>query len=271
MSARPSLSTRAPQLAVQAASPVLEPEAQRLAAALSIEQLGSAAGTQGYDCVLSVQPEAEPLGYRLQAQAVGPGAAGAVWVEFARGAAAYRLRHGGGRGQALARACGLKKGTAPRIVDATAGLGRDAFVLATLGCPVTLIERSPVVALLLRDGLRRARLDETVAPIVARMNVLQGDALAILPRLAGEDAPEVVYMDPMYPQRTKSALSKKEMRLFRLLVGEDLDAARLLQQALRLATRRVTVKRPRRASPIEGPAPDTAIYSRNTRYDLYLC
>ncbi len=104
------------------------------------------------------------------------------------------------------------------MVDATAGLGRDAFVLAALGCQVQMLERNPVVAALLDDGLRRGYLDAEIGPwLRERLTLLHASSLTAL--VAIEPRPEVVYLDPMYPHRQKSALVKKEMRVFQSLVG----------------------------------------------------
>ncbi|MCP1315958.1 class I SAM-dependent methyltransferase, partial [Halomonas sp. 707D7] len=137
---------------------------------------------------------------------------------------------------------------------------------------VLLIERVAAIAALLEDGLDRARLDPETCEIAARMRFRQGDsarALAALVEEAGV-APQVVHLDPMFPHREKSALVKKEMRLFRLLAGSDDDAPRLLEQALAVATHRVVVKRPRKAPPIDGPAPNHVVEGKTSRYDLYV-
>ncbi len=208
---------------------------------------------------------------RVELRLLGPDAPGPVYVDFAEGRSRHRRLYGGGRGQPLARAMGLKKGETPRIVDATAGLGRDAFVLASLGCDVTLVERSPVIAELLRDGLERAAEHAEVgAWIGERMHLVQADAASWLAALSHDHAPDTVYLDPMYPHRQKSALVKKEMRLFQRLVGEDRDSAALLAVALRTARRRVVVKRPKGAPTLAGPVPSTRIESKNTRYDVYV-
>lgn len=210
---------------------------------------------------------------RLELREVGKRAAGPVYADFVSGRAEHRRRFGGGRDQPLARAVLLKtllKGGAPRILDATAGLGRDAFVLASLGAAVRLIERSVVVGALLENALERARVNPEVAPIAARMSLTVGDAAEVMAHLSAESRPEVVYLDPMYPHRDgKGALQKKEMRLFRLLVGEDADADALLEAALKCARKRVVVKRPRGAPPLTGRTPDAETESKNTRYDLY--
>ncbi len=134
---------------------------------------------------------------------------------------------------------------------------RDGFVLATLGCRVELIERNPVVAALLQDGLERAAAAAEVAPIVARMTLRQGNAIELMREWSGE-APQVIYLDPMFPHRDKSALVKKEMRLFRPFVGDDDDAPALLEAALALASHRVVVKRPRKARRSTGRSRATA-------------
>lgn len=195
---------------------------------------------------------------------------GPVYVDFVDGAAGHRRRYGGGRGQEIAKAVGLKKGATPNVLDATAGLGRDAFVLASLGCTVTLVERSPVVAALLADGLERAALDAEVAPIAARMHLQCGNAVQIMQHMDEDARPDVVYLDPMYPHRRKSALVKKEMRLFREVVGDDPDADALLPAALAVARQRVVVKRPDYAEPMVGRAPTMSITTKNHRFDVYV-
>ncbi|WP_443190427.1 class I SAM-dependent methyltransferase [Pseudomonas indica] len=204
----------------------------------------------------------------LQLVDLGPQAPGPVRVDFVEGAAAHRRLYGGGSGQMIAKAVGVQSGVRPVVLDATAGLGRDAFVLATLGCEMTLIERQPLIAALLEDGLARARSDLEVGLIAARMRLLVGDAIALMNAWDGEP-PQVIYLDPMFPHRDKSALVKKEMRLFRPLVGDDLDAPALLEAALALASHRVVVKRPRKAPIIDGPKPGYALEGKSSRYDIY--
>ncbi len=195
-----------------------------------------------------------------------------LWVDFVAGKMGHRRHFGGGRGQPLARAMGLKGGAYPVIVDATAGLGRDGFVLASLGARVTLLERSPVMAALLADGLERARQHhETRLIIDQHLQLVNTDAAAWLRQCPPQERPDVVYLDPMYPHRSKSALVKKEMRALRAMVGDDADAPTLLAAALESATKRVVVKRPTGAPSLAGPKPSGDIASKNTRYDLYAC
>jgi 16S rRNA (guanine1516-N2)-methyltransferase len=207
-------------------------------------------------------------GHGVQLADLGAGAPGPIRVDFVGGAVGHRRQFGGGSGQMIAKAVGIQTGVRPTVVDATAGLGRDAFVLATLGCEVTLIERQPLIAVLLDDGLARARSDPEVAPIVARMRLRVGDAIQML-RDWDENVPQVVYLDPMFPHRDKSALVKKEMRLFRPLVGDDVDAERLLEAALALASHRVVVKRPRKAPAVAGGTVSFSLEGNAGRFDVY--
>ncbi len=204
----------------------------------------------------------------LQLAELGPQAPGPVRVDFVEGAVAHRRLYGGGSGQMIAKAVGVQSGVRPSVLDATAGLGRDAFVLASLGCSMTLIERQPIIAALLEDGLQRAVQDAEVAAIATQMRLLTGNAIELMGQWQGEP-PQVIYLDPMFPHRDKSALVKKEMRLFRPLVGDDMDAPALLAAALALASHRVVVKRPRKAPIIEGARPSYALEGKSSRYDIY--
>ena len=193
---------------------------------------------------------------------------GELVCDFTGGAVGHRLRFGGGRGQALPKAAGFSNGHTPTVVDATAGLGRDAFLLASLGAQVILLERSSEVHALLQDGLARAKAaGGKFTEIVSRMTLIHGDARNVLAGLS----PEVVLVDPMHPPRKNTALVKKEMRLLRQLVGEDPDALELMQAALASATRRVVLKWPLRADPLPGLRPAShRILGQSTRYDVFL-
>lgn len=192
-----------------------------------------------------------------------------ISVDFISGAVAHRRKFGGGRGQSIAKAVGLKNGVTPTVVDGTAGLGRDAFVLASLGCHVTMIERHPIVGALLEDGLRRAYDDAEIGGwMQERMSLLPGSSLTALEQSVTNI--DVVYLDPMYPHRDKSALVKKEMRVFQSLVGADLDADDLLTPAMALANKRVVVKRPDYADDLNGIKPSTVIKTKKNRFDVYV-
>ncbi|OOE88835.1 class I SAM-dependent methyltransferase [Salinivibrio sharmensis] len=199
---------------------------------------------------------------------------GAVFVDFVGGAVGHRRKFGGGKGQAIAKAVGLNKGVTPSVLDATAGLGRDAFVLASLGCQVQMIERHPVVAALLDDGLQRGYRDPDIgAWMQSRMTLLHASseqALTDMAQTPGLRRPDVVYLDPMYPHKKKAALVKKEMRVFQSLVGADTDADALLSPACQLARSRVVVKRPDYAEPLAAIAPHSSITTKKNRFDMYI-
>ncbi|MGY9006035.1 MAG: class I SAM-dependent methyltransferase [Alphaproteobacteria bacterium] len=188
--------------------------------------------------------------------------------DFVTGPVAHRFKYGGGRGQALARAVGLKDGKTPRIVDATAGFGHDGFLLASLGAEVTLIERSDQMHALLVAGMAEAALaGGPVADVIARMRLIKGDAKDLL----ADMAPEVILVDPMHPPRKKSALVKKEMVLLRQIVGNDEDQIELMQAALNAAKNRVVLKWPRSADPMpEIMPPSHQILGKSTRYDVFM-
>jgi 16S rRNA (guanine1516-N2)-methyltransferase len=192
---------------------------------------------------------------------------GLVFVDFVSGSVAHRRKFGGGKGQAIAKAIGLKPGVQVDVIDATAGLGRDAFVLASLGCNVTMIERSSVAAALLEDGLERAYLNLEIGDwMKQRMRLHFGSAYEYLQA----HQTDVVYLDPMFPHKKKSALVKKEMRVFQGVVGADLDADSLLEAALNAARYRVVVKRPDYAPFLNDKKPTMSIKTKKNRFDVYV-
>lgn len=198
---------------------------------------------------------------------LGKRAPGPISASFLHGKNAHRRQFGGGKGQLIAKAVGLKSGIIPSVLDATAGLGKDAFVLASLGCDVQMLEKSPVVAELLRWALEEAK-DSEISDIIQRMHLIEQDAVDWM---RSQDGPlaDVIHLDPMYPERDKSALVKKEMRAFHDLVGTGEDESDLLEIALTRARYRVVVKRPRKGELISGPAPTYQLSGKTCRYDIY--
>lgn len=197
---------------------------------------------------------------------------GPVRVDFADTALQRRTRNGQAHGESVARACGVRKGATPRVLDATAGLGRDSWILASLGASVEMLERAPVVHALLADGLRRAHLDPELLATAQRMSLLADSAHQVLMsklHLPAEARPEVVYLDPMFPHRDKSAKVKKDMWAFRHLVGSDSDADALLDMARAVASKRVVVKRPRIAPDLNNEPPHQRLLGQSSRFDLY--
>lgn len=225
----------------------------------------AAAGSPGFDAFLVVADN------RLELRTTGPDRMVAVYVDFLAGRMGRRRRELASTRQLIARAVGFKKGKPLAVIDATAGLGRDAFVLACLGCNVTAIERSPIIAALLADGLKRAACDPQVGPIVREhLRLIEGDSRELLSKLRPAKRPDVIYIDPMFPHRAKNALAKKEMRLCRLVAGDDPDADELLRVALAVARSRVVVKRWLRA-PVLLRRPAFSYKGRSIRYDVYPC
>ncbi len=196
---------------------------------------------------------------------------GSVFCEFTEGAFGYR-RGQPLRRELLARAIGFR-GKPLEVIDMTAGLGRDAAVLALLGCRVTAIERDPIVFALLEDGLRRAReTPDATDALAERLTLVSADACDYLNALASDQRPDVIYLDPMFPERTGTALVKKEMRLLSRLLGGQDDADRLLEAALRTGCHRVVVKRPTHAPHIATPLvrqPPLEFRGRSARFDVY--
>lgn len=187
----------------------------------------------------------------------------------------YRRQKGGGKGQMIAKAVGLRSDYVPHVLDATAGLGGDAFVLASLGCTVNMTERVPEVRALLVDGLRVAgewgsANDQSLVAILKKMTLIESDAAQYMQKLEASKKPEVVYLDPMFPQGRKSAQVKKEMHVFHQLIGSDPDADCLLQIARECAQKRVVVKRPRIAAFLAGLEPNYILEGKSNRYDVYL-
>jgi 16S rRNA (guanine1516-N2)-methyltransferase len=197
---------------------------------------------------------------RLELRAQHRPGYGAVYADW--NSAELKRRIAAGRRQPLARAVGLHKNPALSVLDANAGLGRDGYTLAALGAEVTLVERHPTVAALLRDALSRAEGGE----LGRRLRLLETDARTAF----ASGHWDVVYLDPMYPDDGKTALPGKDMQILRELTGGDSDADELLQPALACARLRVVVKRPPHAPWIAGSKPAMSITSTQLRFDVYL-
>ncbi|WKD48281.1 class I SAM-dependent methyltransferase [Microbulbifer spongiae] len=258
-----------PAMALIAATPEHLPAAEQLSSQLDFPCLGVTDPREIGDFSQVLR-----CGERLELCATGRQAPGPVAVDFVGGALAHRRRFGGGRAQPVARAIGLRPGFYPRVLDATAGLGRDAFVLATLGCEVWMLERNPVVRLLLQDGLRRlhqaAAADTELVPAAGRL-CLVDDTISAVDWLTqqDEDSWQVVYLDPMFPLGGKSAKVKKEMAAFHYLVGVDKDADQLLEPAFKACYYRTVVKRPRLAPCLAGKNPSLLLQGKSGRFDIY--
>ena len=187
---------------------------------------------------------------------------------FIEGPILHRLKYGKGRGQNLAKAIGMKFNKNRTIVDATAGLGYDAFILASLGANVILIERSKIMFNLLQEALTEAKnFGGEISNIIKRMDLIYGDSKDILPKLK----PEVILIDTMYKERKKSALVKNSMRLVREVVGSDPDYLELIDVALNQASNRVVIKLPRYSDENNNYKPYShQILGKSIRYDVHM-
>lgn len=185
-----------------------------------------------------------------------------VFVDF--NAQSWQKRHREGKSQGLIRACQPAPGT--HIIDATAGWGRDAAVLASFGARVLMLERHPVIGALLRDGLMR--LDEQ-SPLSGLLTLCEENALNYLTTRLIKTLPDVIYIDPMHPKRQKSALVKKNMQILQSLLAPDQDALTLIELSKQYATKRVVVKWPQREKPLIKP--NLSIPGKTVRFDVYLC
>ena len=191
-----------------------------------------------------------------------------IYIDFVHGALNYRRKFGGGKNQLIAKAVGIKPKIKLSVLDATAGLGRDAFVLANLGCDVLMCERSPIIHALLRDGLLRAEKESWFQKLSLKLNHTY--SLTYFSQLNENNYPDVIYIDPMFPEKNKSALVKKEMRLLREIVGDDIDSEKLLDAALLIAKKRVVVKRAKLAPTLTDKKPDVVYIGKSSRFDVYL-
>lgn len=196
----------------------------------------------------------------------------AIHVDFISGDLAHRQKYGGGRGQSIAKAIGLKQGSPPpTVLDATAGLAKDAYVLACLGCSMILVERSPIVAELVQDAIQRAAEDEHFKNILKKgFKVINQSSIEYLTDLPEMNHPDVIYLDPMFPDKKKSASVKKNMQILQKLLGKDEDTKELINAALEVAKKRVVVKRPKGAENLTELKPTYTVESKKTRYDIYI-
>ncbi|MBA2651499.1 MAG: class I SAM-dependent methyltransferase [Tatlockia sp.] len=175
----------------------------------------------------------------------------------------WQKRRDAGKKQGLVRACKPTPGL--RILDATAGWGRDAAVLASFGADVLMLERQPIIAALLRDGLER---QDAQSKKNLKLKLCAVDALTYLNSLTPKDFPDVIYMDPMHPQRQKSALVKKDMQALQQLLGVDHDALSLLELALTKTLKKVVLKWPQVLAPILTPT--SSVAGNLIRFDIWV-
>lgn len=175
----------------------------------------------------------------------------------------YKRAHRGAQ-ELIAKACGLKKDI-ETVLDLTAGLGEDSVFLARLGFQVHGVERNPLIFALLIQAWKAAPPDFPRD----RLSFYYGSALDVVPQMKSDPLTTAVYFDPMFPEKKKSALPRKEMQIFKTVVGEDPDAAPNLEHLLNLNFKRVVVKRPLRAEVLLRK-PDHQFLGKTIRYDVYM-
>lgn len=202
---------------------------------------------------------------KLEGSTISP-----ICVDFASDQFSYRRRHSSNKGEMLAKAVGIKKDSLPFVLDATAGLGKDSFMLATLGCSLIMLEQSPIIAALLADGLERANKHIELSTIVKRINLITTDSVDYLSALSTKDRPDVIYLDPMFPSRKKNALAKKEMQTLQELLENNNNEEKLFNTALKNAKKRVVVKRHKSSPVISDSKPDIVFTGKSCRFDVYL-
>ena len=180
-----------------------------------------------------------------------------------------RIKQGAVQRELLVKAARIKGADELVAIDATAGLGEDSFLLAAAGFRVQLYECNPVIAALLRDALARAATDPVLAPIAARMEASEGDSLQALAEAgAAGSHPDLVYLDPMFPGRTKSAAVKKKFQLLHHLEQPCTDERALLDAAFKANPRKIVIKRPVKGPYLAGIKPSHSIAGKAVRYDV---
>ena len=177
-----------------------------------------------------------------------------------------RLRQGRLQQELLVRAARVRGVEAPTAVDCTAGLGEDSLLLAAAGFRVTLFERDRTIAALLADAMERAAAEPRLAEAVGRMTLVGGDSISGLAEL--DFAPDVVYLDPMFPARTKSAAVKKKFQLLHHLEQPCEEEEALVSAALAACPRKVVIKRPAKGPQLAGVKPSYSIAGKAVRYDV---
>ncbi|MEK7356714.1 MAG: class I SAM-dependent methyltransferase [Bdellovibrionota bacterium] len=228
-------------------------------------------GSRGFALEIVDVEDTKQLALRdLENPALSP-----LTVDFLSGAMKQRFKTGTSKSEPLAKALGLRGFEhPPTVLDATAGLGTDAFIMSGMGCRVRAIEKSAAIHALLEDGLARLRAGVWAEPWIstaARLRFERGDAVEIMKRLDQRSRTDIVYLDPMFPEEShsKSALPKRTMQIFRRLLGAGDDEAALFDAAMRAAKARVVVKRPPQAPPISGK-PTHQVEGKTARFDVYV-
>ena len=189
-----------------------------------------------------------------------------IKADFAKNAKRYKDANL--RGELLVKAAKLKGQDNITVLDATAGLGEDSYLLAAAGFRVKMFESDHVIAALLRDGLNRALADDALCETAKRLELFEEDSIEAM--RSGRFKPDVVYLDPMFPERKKSALVKKKFQLLHLLEAPCDNGKELLSAAYGSGAKRIVVKRPLKGAYLGEKKPDFSYEGKSIRYDVYL-
>lgn len=154
-----------------------------------------------------------------------------------------------------------------KAIDATAGMGEDSLLLAACGYQVTLYEQNPVIALLLKDALRRAKKNTVLKDIVSRMQLVEGDSIEHLNKRL--DPVDVIYLDPMFPGRQKSGLINKKLQLIQKLEPPCSKETALFDAAMAAQPSKIIVKRPLKSPYLDERVPSYSLKGKAIRYDCY--
>ncbi len=247
------------RIAVFFTAPARENEAKILAKNLKIPLLNSLKSSYQYDYIIIFENSQIGLWHTKANQKT------IFYIDFSEKKLSFRSQKASLRNELIARAIGIPAKSRPKIVDATAGLGRDSYILANLGYEIILLERSPVIYTLLQDALWRDQ-----SPARQRLTLICADAIDWLKNLSHDEQPDVIYLDPMFPARGKSAAAKKEIAMLQNFIGKDEDTERLFQVAFSCAKRKVVVKRHRLAANIVERVPNYSLTGKSNRFDIYL-
>lgn len=177
------------------------------------------------------------------------------------------LRRKDDKNQEILKAVGIKKDLNLKVLDTTAGLGRDSFILANFGCKITMLERNPIIYILLQNAIENSKNNLEITKITQNMTLINQNSIEYLENI--KENFDVIYIDPMFPKTNKSRLVKKDMQIFREIVGDDLDSNKLLELALQQNVKRVVVKRMKKAEYLANKKPNFEIVGNTTRFDVY--
>ncbi|MCX7552418.1 class I SAM-dependent methyltransferase [Marinicella sp. S1101] len=165
-------------------------------------------------------------------------------------------------GEHVVKACQIRGQKNIKLLDATCGLGIDSYLLHQAGFVVTAVERHPLIHALLKDALVRYENEHQRQ----LFQLLYQDSKSLM----DQEVYDVIYLDPMFPPKRKSAKNKKGMQLFQDLNHSHADeAVEMVEHALKARTKRVVIKRPQKAPTVTKFKPTFQIPGKTCRFDAY--